>query len=155
MCCWLTAVTDVITLKWKIPLLSWKDCFSGTTCAIRPLLNVSEEIAAKNQQLPVDGRQKECNYFYLLNSFFFPQQPMFFLSLLALSTLQKCLSYPEHLEQCQSEWPHWCRKPALHFCPELGEVPGQNVCVSCPNNKIFDKSCIMTHLKISTYWYNK
>lgn len=71
-------MTDVITLKWKTPLLSWKDCFSGTTCAIRPLLNVSEEIAAKNQQLPVDGRQKECNYFYLLSCFFFHNNQCFF-----------------------------------------------------------------------------
>lgn len=51
--CWHAPVTDVVTLKWNIPLYSSKDWSRGTTCTIRLLLNVSEEIAAKNQQLPV------------------------------------------------------------------------------------------------------
>lgn len=58
---WLRSCTDGahITRKWKIPLLSLKVCSSWTTCTIRSLLKVSEEIAAKNQQLPVDRHQKE------------------------------------------------------------------------------------------------
>lgn len=60
--CWHTPVTEVVTLKWNIPLYSSKDWSGGTTCTIRLLLNVSEEIAAKNQQLPVIRREATLNF---------------------------------------------------------------------------------------------
>lgn len=55
--CWHTPVTHVVTLKWNIPLYSSKDWSRGATCTIKLLLNVSEDIAAKNQQLPVIRRE--------------------------------------------------------------------------------------------------
>lgn len=86
----------------------------GTTCTIRLLWNVSEEIAARNQQLPVNDENK---YFSqaLQDSFF----------VLVSSCKPEILAYPLRLEQSQTVRPQTYRKQAHRCCFVLSRCPGQ------------------------------